>query len=107
MIIAWVIFAVVFAVPLLINNILGPACTCYLRTAVQIEEMPPLSRVRRARQVLDRIRPFIIAAQGGLPPEEISARMRSAAGSTAEAAALDDVALPPPAENPHAPPSSP
>ncbi len=105
-IITWAIFAAIFAVPLLINNILGPACACYLRTAVQIEELPSLSRVRRARKVLDRVRPFIIAVQGGLPPEEIPSRVRSAAGSFADSApAPGGAALQPPAaDNPDAPP---
>jgi len=80
-IVAWMVFTGLFAVPLLINNILGPACTCYLRTAVQIEELPSLNRLRRAHKVLARIRPFVIAAQGGMSPEEISSRMRAAAGS--------------------------
>lgn len=66
----------VFAVALLINNLLGTSCTCYLRTAVQMEELSSLSRLRRARKVLNRIRPLIIAAQGTLTPEEIASRMR-------------------------------
>ena len=70
-VIVYTICTFLFALPLLINNLLGPTCTCYLRTAVQIEELPSLSRVRRARKVLDRIRPFVIAVQGGLSPEEI------------------------------------
>jgi hypothetical protein len=102
-IVTWVIFAAVFAVPLLINNLLGPTCTCYLRTAVQIEELPSLSRVRRARKVLDRVRPFIIAVQGELPPEEIPARMQSAAGSTADLAMTPGGAAPA-ADNPDVPP---
>ena len=105
-IVTWVIFTAVFAVPLLINNILGPACTCHLRTAVQIEELPSLSRVRRARKVLDRIRPFIIAVQGELSPEEIPSRMRSAVGSAGDAApAPAGAALPPTTgDNSNAPP---
>ena len=105
-IVTWVIFTAVFAVPLLINNILGPACTCHLRTAVQIEELPSLSRVRRARKVLDRIRPFIIAVQGELPPEEIPSRMRSAIGATADVAPVPaGAALPPPTgDDSNAPP---
>jgi hypothetical protein len=66
----------ILAIPLVANNVLGPASTVYLRTAVQIEELPSLNRVRRARKVLDRIRPLIAAAQGQLTPEEVSIRMR-------------------------------
>jgi hypothetical protein len=65
------------------NNILGTTCTVFLRTAVQVEEIACLSRVRRASNVLDRIRPFIAAAQGELPPEEISARIRELFDSAA------------------------
>jgi hypothetical protein len=61
---------------LLINNLRGRACVGYLRTAVQIEQLPSLSRFRQARKVLDRIRPLITEVQGGLAPEEIPARMR-------------------------------
>ena len=72
-----VILISIFALPLLINNLLGPTCTCRLRTAVQIEEVPSLNRLRRARKVLGRIRPLIAAAQGGeMAPELISTRMR-------------------------------
>lgn len=80
---------------LLINLLSGPACKCFLRTAVQIEELPSLNRVRRARKGLERLRPFLIAVQGELTPEEISARMRTAAGSPAGAAMSPKVSAPP------------
>jgi hypothetical protein len=66
----------VIAMALLANNLLGPTCAVYLRTAVQIEELPSLSRVQRAHEVLERIRPLIAAAQGQLAPEDISVRLR-------------------------------
>jgi hypothetical protein len=69
------------AVAALANNLLGPTCAVYLRTAVQIEELPSLSRVRRAEAALARIRPRIIAAQGRLAPEELSTRFREMAES--------------------------
>src|SRR5438093_1602683 len=56
---AWLLF---LGAPLLINNILGPSCTVYIRTAVQTEELPSLNRIRRAAKALDRIRPLITAA---------------------------------------------
>jgi hypothetical protein len=98
------VLTAIFVVPLLINNFLGPTCTCYLRTAVQIEELSSLSRVRRARKVIDRVRPFIIAAQGELPPEGIPSRGQSTAGSAAGPA--PDDAGPPAraADHPAAPP---
>ena len=64
------------ALLLLANNILGPTCEVYLRTAVQVEELPSLNRVRRARTALARLRPLIAAAQGRLEPEELSMRLR-------------------------------
>ena len=91
-----------FGVPLLINNLLGPTCTCYLRTAVQIEELPSLNRRRRARQMLERLRPFILAVQGGIPPEEIPARLRTAAGAPGVAAMAPGVSAAPPPEAPPA-----
>jgi len=106
-IIAAAISASIFTVPLLINNLLGPTCACHLRTAVQTEELPPLSRVRRARKILNRIRPLIAAAQGQLAPEDISARMRGWVESPAAAPASPRA--PDPSfvvDDPNAPPRS-
>ena len=84
-VIVFSIFAAVFLIPTVINNVLGPACVCQLRTAVQTEWMASLSRVKRTRKVLDRIRPLIAAAQGQLTPEEIAVQMQAAAGTEAAA----------------------
>jgi hypothetical protein len=71
---------------------------------VQVEELPSLSRLPRARKVLTRLRPLIVAAQGQLAPEEIPAKMQewtaqsAAAASTAASAArfvVDDPNAPP------------
>lgn len=64
------------AIPFLLNLIYGPTCKCELRTAVQTENVPSMSRVRRARKVLNCIRPLIAEAQGQLVAEEISLRFR-------------------------------
>ena len=80
----------ILAVPLLANNILGPTCAVYLRTAVQIEELPSLNRVRRAHRALARIRPLISAAQGQLAPEEISVRIREMNQSSEASVMADD-----------------
>jgi len=61
---------------LLINLALGPASACQIRTAVQIEDLPSLNRMRRARRVLERLRPLVAAAQGELRPEEIPLRLQ-------------------------------
>jgi hypothetical protein len=77
-IIVWLIFLGIFALLLAINSLLGPGCTGYLRTAVQTEELPSLSRVPRAGKALDRLRPLIAAAQGNQPaPEELATRMQT------------------------------
>ncbi|HEU6446951.1 MAG TPA: hypothetical protein VFV23_00760 [Verrucomicrobiae bacterium] len=87
-IIAWSIIASVFIIPCLINNLLGATCRCQLRTAVQIEELPSLCRVRKTRKVMEKIRPLIIEAQGGeLPAEVISNWLREFAASTTAAPA--------------------
>jgi hypothetical protein len=66
----------VCAIPCALNFIYGPTCKCELRTAVQTENVPSMSRVRRARKVLNLLRPLIAEAQGQLSVEEISLRFR-------------------------------
>jgi hypothetical protein len=68
-------FMAVFIVLLAVNFFSGPTCKTFLRTAVQIEELPPLCRVRQSHKILGKIQPLIIAAQGQLTAGEISARM--------------------------------
>jgi hypothetical protein len=71
----WLIFSVVvtflLALPLLINMLLGPTCTCYLQTAVQIEPLPCLRRLRTADRVLRQIQPLLESAQGSLSSEDL------------------------------------
>ena len=57
-------FAAPFAVALLVNLLLGSTCTFHIRTAVQTERLPAISRVRAARRFIGRIEPIIIATQG-------------------------------------------
>jgi hypothetical protein len=73
------------ALPLSLNNIRGPACTCYIRTAVQVEELPSVNRLRRARKILERIRPLIAVAQGELTTEQLSSGLRELAQADAAA----------------------
>ena len=86
-IIFYAFMGLVFGVPLLVNNLLGTSCACYLRTAVQMEKLSSVSRLPRARKVLNRIRPLIAAGQGQLAPEEIPARLHAAIASPESAAA--------------------
>jgi hypothetical protein len=61
-----IIFATVaalFAIPFLANNLLGPTCVTHLSTAVQVEKIPGLNRLRRAQKVLNQLHPLIVAAQ--------------------------------------------
>ena len=96
----------IFAAALLINSFLGPSCICHLRTAVQMEELSSLNRLRRARKVLNRVRPLIAAAQGELAPGEIPVRLRAAVASPDSATQSPGVstAPPPAADRPDAPP---
>jgi hypothetical protein len=77
-------------IALLANNLMGPTCLVYIRTAVQVEESPSLGRIRRAIKVLDLIRPRIIAAQGQLAPEEVSARLTEMDQSSVAAAMTEE-----------------
>jgi hypothetical protein len=71
MIIVAVVMTLIFALPLLINNLLGPTCICHVQTAVQTEPLPPLNRLRRAQRVIARLRPLVTEAQGVLlSPEQ-------------------------------------
>jgi hypothetical protein len=68
--------AVLIGIPLLGNNLLGRTCACQLRTAVQIEDLPALCRVRQTRKILEKIQPLITAAQGSITAGEISVHLR-------------------------------
>ena len=51
----------------------GPTCSCYLRTAVQFEQLPSLFRVRKAHKAIDLLRARIenvqgVVTQGVSPP---------------------------------------
>ncbi len=84
---------------LLANLFCGATCKTGVRTAVQTEELPSLCRVRRARKVLQNIRPLIAAAQGGqLSPDVASAWMQNlaaSAGAPAQNTAADKPNVPP------------
>ena len=87
------IVAGLFGVILLFNALPGASCKCYVRTAVQTEELGALARLRRARKVLDRIRPLITEAQGGaLTPETVPNLLREMEGVPAAPPASNRVA---------------
>jgi len=83
----WYVLLAIVGLPLLTNNLRGPTCTCYIRTAVQMEELPSMNRVRKAHRILERIRPLIAEAQGELTAEQLSNGMKELVRAAAEAAA--------------------
>lgn len=78
-------FAAPFVLALLVNVLLGPMCACSIRTAVQTERIPALNRLRRTQQFIARLEPFIVGAQGEMPPEQPGQAEGSPAGFAAEA----------------------
>ena len=79
-------FGTPFAVALglmFLNHFRGPGCLCHLHTAVQVELLPSLNRVRRAHRVLERLRPLIETAQGPMTREEFALNLanQSSAGA--------------------------
>lgn len=60
-----------FLVLLLINVVQGPTCVAYLRTAVHLQPLPSLHRVRTAMKALRLLRPHVEAAQGTLSREQL------------------------------------
>jgi len=93
-----------FGLVFLIHLALGPTSICQLRTAVQIEELPSLNRLRRSRKMLDRVRPLIIAAQGALTPEEISSGVRQSPAVEPGAESRTSNLTTPGVEDPNVPP---
>ncbi len=58
-----------FLIALIINNALGPTCVTKLHTAVQIEELESLRRLRAAHKSINVIRQQIEAVQGQMTPQ--------------------------------------
>ena len=92
--------AAFFGLCMLLNLALGPTTSCHLQTAVQNEQLPSIGRLRKARKVLNILRPLIVSAQGELAPQEIAARF---SGTPAQTTQQPDVTGVPPVINPIAP----
>lgn len=58
------ITAALFLVALLSNGVMGPSCTVYLQTAVQMQKLTSFTRLRFARKVMNKIKAHIEEAQG-------------------------------------------
>lgn len=73
---AWVMFGgfftLLFVVLLALNWWLGPTCSCYVRTAVQLEKLPSLRRLRKARGTVKKIKSLVATAQGAFSPETMA-----------------------------------
>jgi len=55
------------------NTLLGPTCVCRLHTAVQVEDVVALRRLRAAQRAIAIVKPLIEAAQGRLADEDLAA----------------------------------
>jgi hypothetical protein len=64
---------------LLVNLLRGPTCVCHLRTAVQLEALISLNRLRTAHKAITKIRSFVDETQGILPPPGLSDRIEMSA----------------------------
>lgn len=95
-----------FLLVLFINLALGPSASCQLRTAVQLEDLPSLPRLRLARKVLHRLRPLIVAAQGELRPEDIPLRFQEWSGQNRQVEPEVAETPRPAVDNPEAPPQT-
>jgi hypothetical protein len=72
---ARIIFAILaapFALGVILNFALGPTCACYIRTAVQTERIPAVSRVRSAERFIKLIESHIAGLQGELSQEQLA-----------------------------------
>jgi hypothetical protein len=68
----FIALAAPFALGLIVNVLLGPTCACHIRTAVQTERVPAVSRWRTAGKFVSRLTPLIAATQGNLSEDSIS-----------------------------------
>jgi hypothetical protein len=69
--------AMPFVIILVINTLLGPTCALHIRTAVQTERLPAVSRLRSARRFISLMEPLITEAQGGIGSEQLAAELAS------------------------------
>lgn len=88
------LLALVAAVIMIVNSAKGPCCSCHLRTAVQTEELPSLSRLYNAEKAVALLRPLIEQAQGTLKPEDVQIIASQAPQVSVGPAALSHKARP-------------
>ena len=68
------VWLVLFSVPLIVNTLMGPTCSCCVYTAVNTHKLPCLNRMAKANLFLQIVRPLITEVQGEVSDEEIVER---------------------------------
>jgi fatty acid desaturase len=63
------VLAAIVLIPGIYSLIIGHSCRCFIQTAVQVEELHSLNRIRTARKVLNTLVPLISQAQGEFTAE--------------------------------------
>lgn len=64
-------FSGAFLLSALINTLLGPTCTCHLYTAVQVERLTALGRLRTAKRTLNLLKWSVEEVQGRVVPDGV------------------------------------
>lgn len=72
-------FASLAGVCLAVNAARGATSVCHLKTAVQLNELPSLRRLRTARKTLAILQPLIEQAQGSFNSEALQAHLETTA----------------------------
>ncbi len=86
---------------LLVNLLGGPSCTCSVRTAVQTQALPSITRVAKAERAIRVLKPLIEQVQGALSAAEIMEYIQASAATPppapmAQEQAARPAATPPP-----------
>ena len=77
------LFLIMTVVGLLVNLVCGPTCVVFIQTAVQVEKLLSLTRVRTACKAIAQIRALVQAVQGRLDLDRLEAnRLGGAAPSS-------------------------
>ena len=71
---AVLVWLAIFTLPLIMNILLGPTCSCHVYTAVNTHKLPCFNRLPKAIIFLQTIKPLIAAVQEEVSDEEIAER---------------------------------
>lgn len=101
----WIVGGILCGILMLlssINLLLGPTCATHLRTAVQVEQLGSLNRLRKARKAIGMLKPLIEQAQGGrLTADDIMTRATAMADVAARAPSYASTVTRKPAQRVH------